>query len=126
MSKVIAQQRHFEDHSALAVASTVRVSPRKLNLVAALIRGRNAEDALTQLTFSSKRIAVTVKRVLQSAIANADNNHNLDVDQLYVAEAYVGKSLVMKRWQARARSRIGRIRKPFSNLTIIVRERNRK
>lgn len=122
----IATPRQLGDGAARAVASTIRVSPRKLNLVATLIRGLDAENALAQLMFSPRRVAVTVRQILQSAIANADSNHHLDVDRLYVAEAYVGKSLTMKRWQARARSRIGRIRKPFSNLTIIVRERKER
>ena len=101
---------------------SLRVSPQKLNLVAQLIRGKKVEKALADLTFSHKRIAKDVKKTLQSAIANAENNHNLDVDQLIVAEAYVGKNLVMKRFHARARGRMGRIEKPFSQLTVVVRE----
>jgi large subunit ribosomal protein L22 len=93
-----------------------------LNLVAASIRGKSAEKALAELTFSKRRMAVTVKKTLESAIANAENNHQLDVDQLVVSEAYVGKAMVMKRWRARARGRVGKILKPFSNLTIVVRE----
>lgn len=116
-------ERRLGDNEAQAVARTIRVSPQKLNLVAGLIRGRAVGDALAELTFSRRRIAKDVKKVLQSAIANAENNHQLDVDQLYVAEASVGKSMVMKRWHPRARGRIGRIQKPFSNLTIVVRER---
>ena len=122
MSKIAASRR-LDDTTAQAVGGGIRVSPRKLNLVAASIRGLTAEGALAQLMFSPQRIAITVRQVLQSAIANAENNHHLDVDQLYVAEAYVGKGLVLKRWQARARSRISRIRKSFSHLTIVVRER---
>ncbi len=116
-------ERRLADNEALAVARSLRVSPQKLNLVAAMIRGKKAETALADLTFSKRRIADDVKKALQSAIANAENNHALDVDRLYVAEAYVGKGLVMKRWRPRARGRMGRIVKPFSNLTIVVRER---
>jgi large subunit ribosomal protein L22 len=114
--------RALSDNEARAVARNLRVSPRKLNLVAALIRGKKVSTALADLEFSRKRIAVDVKKVLESAIANAENNHDLDVDDLVVAEAYVGKSLVMKRFHARARGRGARIEKPFSNLTIVVRE----
>jgi large subunit ribosomal protein L22 len=116
-------ERVQADTEAKAFASTIRTSPRKLNLVAGSIRGLKAEAALHSLTFSKRRVAQEVKKVLQSAIANAENNHQLDVDRLYVAEAYVGKAMVMKRWRARARGRVGRIEKPFSNLTVIVRER---
>ena len=116
-------ERRLEDNQAQAVAARLRVSPQKLNLVAALIRGKKAERAVTDLAFSRRRIAGDVKKVLESAIANAENNHGLDVDQLWVKEAFVGKSLVMKRWKARARGRIGRVRKPFSKLTVIVEER---
>jgi len=116
-------ERVLADTEAKAFASTIRTSPRKLNLVAESIRGLKAEVALNALTFSKRRIAVEVRKVLQSAIANAENNHQLDVDRLYVAEAHVGKAMVMKRWKARARGRVGRIEKPFSNLTVIVRER---
>ena len=122
MSKKSAPRRVGETE-ARAYSRSIRVSPRKLNLVAQLIRGKSAEAALAQLKFSPKRIAEEVLTVLESAIANAENNHQLDVDQLVVAEAYVGKSLVMKRWQSRARGRVGHISKPFSNLTIIVREK---
>ena len=101
----------------------LRVSPQKLKLVTGLIRGKDASTALADLTFSRKRIAAEVKKALQSAIANAENNHQLDVDRLYVAEAFVGKALVMKRFRARARGRMGRIVKPWSNLTVVVRER---
>jgi large subunit ribosomal protein L22 len=100
----------------------IRVSPQKLNLVAQLIRGKKVDRALADLTFSSKRIALDVKKTLESAIANAENNHDLDVDDLIVAEAFVGKALVMKRFSPRARGRAGRIEKPFANLTIVVRE----
>jgi large subunit ribosomal protein L22 len=100
----------------------IRVSPQKLNLVAQLIRGKKVDRALADLTFSHKRIAHDVKKTLESAIANAENNHSLDVDDLVVAEAFVGKALVMKRFHARARGRAGRVEKPFSNLTIVVRE----
>ena len=111
------------DNEAKAHNSSIRTSPRKLNLVAASIRGLNAEAAVAQLTFSKRRIAKDVKKVLQSAIANAENNHQLDVDRLYVAEASVGKSFVMKRFATRARGRSARILKPWANLTVIVRER---
>ncbi len=122
MSKKSAPRR-LADTEARAFSSAIRTSPRKLNLVAQLIRGLSAEAALSQLTFSRRRIAGEVKKVLQSAIANAENNHQLDVDRLVVAEAYVGRALVMKRVHARARGRAARIEKPFSNLTLIVRER---
>lgn len=117
------RDRVLPDNAAKAFNATIRTSPRKLNLVAESIRGLRAEVAVNQLTFSKRRIAVEVKKVLQSAIANAENNHQLDVDRLYVAEAYVGKAMVMKRFRARARGRAGRVEKPFSNLTVIVRER---
>jgi large subunit ribosomal protein L22 len=121
MSKPKAE-RALPDNEAKAVARMLRVSPQKLNLVAQLIRGKKAERALAELEFSRKRIAVEVRKALQSAIANAENNHSLDVDDLVVAEAYVGKALVLKRFSPRARGRAGRIEKPFANLTIIVRE----
>ena len=105
------------------MARRLRTGPRKLNLVANLIRGLPAEKALAQLSFSPRRISGEVKRVLMSAIANAENNHNLDVDRLVVAEAYVGKSLTMKRFRPRARGRMARIIKPFSRITVVVRER---
>ena len=117
-----ARPRSLGETEARAFARSIRTSPRKLNLVAQLIRGKKAEVALADLAFSSRRIAGAVKRGLESAIANAENNHQLDVDQLIVSEAFVGKALVMKRWRPRARGRVGAIRKPFSNLTIIVRE----
>ncbi len=111
------------ENEARAYVHTIRTSPRKLNLVAQSIRGLAAGRALNQLSFSRRRIAQEVKKVLQSAIANAENNHMLDVDRLVVAEATVGRSMVIKRFRARARGRIGRVEKPFSNLTVIVRER---
>jgi len=114
--------RALKDNEAKAVARMLRVSPQKLNLLAQLIRGKKVETALADLEFSRKRISVEVRKALQSAIANAENNHSLDVDDLVVAEAHVGKALVMKRFSPRARGRAGRIEKPFSNLTIVVRE----
>ena len=116
-----ARERDLPDTDAKAVARMLRVSPQKLNLVAQLIRGKKVATALADLTFSQKRIAKDVKKCLESAIANAENNHDLDVDDLIVAEAHVGKALVMKRFTPRGRGRMGRIMKPFSNLTIIVR-----
>ena len=116
------RERVLKDNEAQAVMRMLRVSPQKLNLVAGLIRGKKASVALADLEFSRKRIAVQVRKVLQSAIANAENNHQLDVDNLVVAEAHVGKALVMKRFSPRARGRVGRIMKPFSNLTVVVRE----
>ena len=115
-------ERALKETEAQAVTRMIRVSPQKLNLVAALIRGKKVSTALADLTFSRKRIAGTVKKTLESAIANAENNHELDVDSLVVAEAFVGKALVMKRFHARARGRASRVEKPFSNLTIVVRE----
>lgn len=114
--------RRVADNEAQAKVRMLRTSPQKLNLVAALIRGKKVERALADLTFSKRRIAGDVKKCLQSAIANAENNHNLDVDALVVAEAYVGKNLTMKRGRPRARGRYGRIVKPFSQLTITVRQ----
>ena len=114
--------RRVADNEAMAKLRMLRTSPQKLNLVAAMIRGKKVDKALNDLTFSKKRIAQDVKKCLQSAIANAENNHNLDVDELVVAEAYVGKNLVMKRGRPRARGRFGRIVKPFSELTIKVRQ----
>ncbi|WP_299616955.1 50S ribosomal protein L22 [Pelagibius sp.] len=108
---------------ARTVVRNLRTSPQKLNLVAASIRGMSAEAALAELTFSKRRIANDVKKALQSAIANAENNHQLDVDRLYVSEASVGRSFVMKRYRARARGRAGKITKPWSRLTLVVRER---
>jgi len=115
-------ERRLKDNEAQAVARTLRVSPQKLNLVAALIRGMKVDRALAELEFSRKRISGAVKKTLESAIANAENNHDLDVDTLVVAEAYVGKSIVMKRFHARGRGRASRIEKPFAHLTIVVRE----
>ena len=114
--------RRVADNEAMAKTRMLRTSPQKLNLVAAMIRGKKVEKALADLTFSKKRIAQDVKKCLQSAIANAENNHNLDVDELVVAEAFVGKNLVMKRGRPRARGRFGKIMKPFSELTIKVRQ----
>jgi large subunit ribosomal protein L22 len=116
-------ERELAENQAMAMARLLRTSPRKLNLVAQLIRGLKAERALSQLTFNRRRVAREVKKVLMSAIANAENNHDLDVDRLVVAEASVGKSLVMKRFRPRARGRAGRIEKPFSRLRIVVEER---
>ena len=117
-----ARERDLPDNEAKAVAKMLRVSPQKLNLVAQLIRGKKVGSALADLEFSRKRIAKDVRKCLESAIANAENNHDLDVDDLVVAEAYVGKALVMKRFHARGRGRASGIIKPFSNLTIVVRE----
>ena len=114
--------RRVADNEAMAKTRMLRTSPQKLNLVAAMIRGKKVENALADLTFSKKRIAQDVKKCLQSAIANAENNHNLDVDELVVVEAFVGKNLVMKRGRPRARGRFGKIMKPFSELTIKVRQ----
>ena len=116
-------ERQLGDTEAVAKGIRLRTSAQKLNLVAGLIRGKSAEAALTELTFSKRAIARSVKKVLQSAVANAENNHQLDVDQLYVAEAHVGKSIVMKRMRPRGRGRSSPILKPFSNITIVVRER---
>ena len=117
-----AKKRALSDVQAKAIGRNIRVSPRKLNLVAQSIRGQRAEAALATLTFSPKRIARDVKKVLQSAIANAENNHDLDVDDLIVSEAHVGNGIVMKRFAPRGRGRSGRIFKPFSQLTIVVRQ----
>lgn len=114
--------RQAADNEALAFAKHIRISAQKLNLVAESIRGKNCAAALAELKFSKKRISGDVARLLESAIANAENNHQLDVDRLIVAEATVGRSMVMKRWRARARGRVGRIQKPFSNLRLLVRE----
>ena len=117
-----ANPRRVADNEARAKLRMIRISPQKLNLVAALIRGKKVEKARNDLQFSRKRIAGDVLKVLDSAIANAENNHGLDIDSLVVAEAYVGKNLVMKRYRARARGRGAKILKPFSELTIVVRE----
>lgn len=115
-------ERQLAPNEAKAVVNRIRISARKLNLVAQMIRGMKVSDALTQLSFSSKRIANDVKKGLQSAIANAENNHNLNVDDLVVKEAYVGKNIVMKRMHTRGRGRSARVLRPFANLTLIVRE----
>jgi large subunit ribosomal protein L22 len=117
-----AKPRALGDHEAKAIVRMLRVSPQKLNLLAQLIRGKKVAVALADLEFSRKRISTEVRKALESAIANAENNHSLDVDDLVVGEAWVGKDMVMKRFSPRARGRAGRIEKPFSNLTIIVRE----
>lgn len=117
-----SQGRRIADNEAVATATMLRGSPQKLNLVAQLIRGMKVDRALNTLTFSQRRMAGDVKKVLASAIANAENNHNLDVDNLVVAEATVGKALTMKRFRARARGRVGKIVKPFSQIRIVVRE----
>jgi large subunit ribosomal protein L22 len=116
------RERVMKDNEARARTSMMRVSAQKLNLVAQLIRGKKVATALADLTFSRKRIARDVKKTLESAVANAENNHDLDVDSLVVAEAHVGNALMLKRWTPRARGRVGRIRKRFSHLTIVVRE----
>ncbi len=118
-----ARERRVADNEAVAIGQMLRISPQKLNLVAETIRGKTAQAALAELTFSRKRIARDVKKVLQSAIANAENNHQLDVDRLEVADASVGKALVLRRFHARARGRGARINKPFSRITVVVRER---
>ena len=115
-------ERALKDNEAKAVLRMLRISPQKLNLVAQLIRGKKVEKALADLEFSHKRISVQVKKVLESAIANAENNHGLDTDALVVAEAFVGNSLVMKRFHARGRGRSAQVQKPFSHLTIVVRQ----
>jgi large subunit ribosomal protein L22 len=117
-----ARERKLNDSEAMAQARNLRVSPQKLNLVAGLIRGKKVASALADLEFSKKRIAKDVRKCLESAIANAENNHNLDVDDLIVADAHVGKSMVIKRFVPRGRGRVGRIFKPFSNITIVVRQ----
>jgi large subunit ribosomal protein L22 len=117
-----ATPRALPENEAKAVARMLRVSPQKLNLVAQMIRGKKVDTALAELQFSRKRISTEVKKCLESAIANAENNHDLDVDDLVVSRAFVGKALVLKRFHARARGRGARILKPFSNLTIVVRE----
>lgn len=114
--------RRLKDNEAKAVTRTIRVSPQKLNLVAAMIRGKKVDAALADLTFSRKRISATVKKTLESAVANAENNHDLNVDSLVVSEAYVGRSIVMKRFHVRGRGKASRIERPFSHLTVIVRE----
>ena len=117
-----ARTRSLPENEAKAITRSIRVSPRKLNEVAAVIRGLKVDKALAELTFSRRRIAKDVKKTLESAIANAENNHDLDINNLMVAEAWVGKNLVMKRWMPGARGRVGKIHKFFSELTIVVRE----
>ena len=112
----------LQDGMALATTKNLKISMQKLNLVAAMIRGKKVEKAMNDLQFSRKRIAQDVLKTLKSAVANAENNHNLDIDELYVNEAYVGKNLVLKRWKARARGRVGRIKKPFSQTTVVVKQ----
>jgi large subunit ribosomal protein L22 len=114
--------RRVGDNAAIAKGKLIKTSPQKLNLVAQLIRGKKVEKALAELRFSRKRVAHQVKRVLESAIANAENNHDLDIDALVVDQAYVGKNLVIKRWTPRGRGRVGRIHKPFAEITIVVKE----
>ncbi len=116
------RERTLPDNAAKAVVRNLRISPQKLNLVAGLIRGKKVADALADLEFSRKRIAVDVRKCVMSAVANAENNHGLDVDDLVIAEAYVGKNLIMKRFRARGRGRSAGIMKPFSQITVIVRE----
>ena len=118
-----ANKRREATNEAMAMAKYLRISPRKLNLVAQMIRGRDADKALVDLEFSTRRIAKDVKKVLQAAVSNAENNHGLDVDRLYVAEATVGKALKMRRFRARARGRAAPVEKLFSRMTIVVRER---
>jgi large subunit ribosomal protein L22 len=120
-----ARERVLADFQAKAVGRSIRTSPRKLGIVAQSIRGKSAEKALNELTFSPRRVAVVVKKVLQSAIANAENNHDLDVDELFVSEASVGKNIVLKRFMARARGRGAGIEKPFSQITIVVSEKSK-
>ncbi len=119
-------ERKLDDTEAMAFAKQIRVSAQKLNLVARTIRGKDCEAALAELRFSRRRIAGDVVKVLESAIANAENNHQLDVDRLFVSEVTVGRALVMKRWRPRARGRVSQIMKPFSNLRLVVREREEK
>ncbi len=116
------RERSLAENEARAIAKNLRVSPQKLNLVAGLIRGKKVNSALADLEFSKKRIAQDVRKCVMSAVANAENNHGLDVDDLVVAEAWVGKNLVMKRFAARGRGRSSAIEKPFSQITVIVRE----
>ncbi len=126
MAQNANKKQRTQEGEVIARLRNLRVSPQKLNLVAQMIRGANVAKALNDLEFSTKRISKDVRKTLQSAIANAENNHGLDIDRLYVKEAYVGKAMVMKRWRPRARGRAARILKPFSHLTIIVSERKEK
>ena len=112
----------LQDGMALATTKNLKISMQKLNLVAAMIRGKKVEKAMNDLQFSKKRIGQDVLKTLKSAVAYAENNHNIDIDELYVNEAYVGKNLVLKRWKARARGRVGRIKKPFSQITVVVKQ----
>ena len=118
------KNKEISKPSSRAIGKMIRISPYKLNLEAKSIRGKKVDDALSYLEFSKKRISDTVKDTLESAIANAENNHALDIDKLYVDEAFVGKNMVMKRWRARARGRAAKILKPFSQLTIVLKEKN--
>ncbi|MEL7489490.1 MAG: 50S ribosomal protein L22 [Pseudomonadota bacterium] len=115
-------ERRYADNQAMAKGRMIKTSPQKLNLVAQMIRGKKVEKAMADLTFSRKRVAQNVKKVLESAVANAENNHDLDIDSLVVDQAFVGKNIVMKRWKPRARGRVGRIMKPFAEITIVVKE----
>jgi len=115
-------ERRVDDNQAMAKGRMIKTSPQKLNLVAELIRGKPVEKAMAELTFSRKRVALNVKKVLESAVANAENNHDLDIDSLVVDQAFVGKNIIMKRWKPRARGRVGKIMKPFSEITIVVKE----
>ena len=117
-----ANPRRVQENAAMAKARMLRISPQKLNLVAQMIRGKKVEKALADLTFSRKRVAADVKKVLMSAVANAEENHDLDVDSLVVDQAFVGRNIVMKRWRPRGRGRVGRIMKPFAEITIVVKE----
>lgn len=119
----VKNEKRVEAGKAVATCRSIRTSPRKLNLVAELIRGLSVEKAVAELTFSKRRVANTALQLLKSAIANAENNHNLNIDKLFVSEAYVGKGLVMKRMHARGRGRGARVLKPFSSLTVVVKER---
>ena len=118
------KNKEISKPTSRAIGKMIRISPYKLNLEAKSIRGKKVDDALSYLEFSKKRISNTVKDTLESAIANAENNHALDIDKLYVDEAFVGKNMVMKRWRARARGRAAKILKPFSQLTIVLKEQN--
>ena len=117
-----ANPRRIDENAAMAKARMIKTSPQKLNLVAQMIRGKKVERALADLSFSRKRVAADVKKVLLSAVANAENNHDLDIDALVVDQAFVGKNLVMKRWRPRGRGRVGRLMKPFAEITIVVKE----
>ncbi|MEO0400490.1 MAG: 50S ribosomal protein L22 [Pseudomonadota bacterium] len=117
-----ANPRRLTENAAMAKARMIKTSPQKLNLVAQMIRGKKVEKAMADLTFSRKRVAQDVKKVLESAVANAENNHDLDIDSLVVDQAYVGKNMVLKRWRPRGRGRVGRLLKPFAEITIVVKE----